>query len=683
MSAPDQLVRSLARAFEDTGSTSKTVLKKVLQDHVQRLISAHPAANDAELDNFYTVAAWYLTKAYLLKQDCVSNQELAAEHLRIIENSRCIKAIATLNQVWGPKAVDRMRQDLRDPLPLPTVPARDFLEAIVKTATKVSFKVFLQHFPEFVSNKLPSWRTADQYFRQEAHPCLQFRHIDTFYKDWYVPQILQNGTTEPPSKRQKTSANRGNRSSARTQSVAQDDDIELPRRTSLSELREEETVIQDSSPAPHRSANSSTSIDSDIDNTVARDSGLQLDIDDTIAGDSGLQLDIGLTSIDGDLEQESSVNGHGLASKESTCPIDTASHNVNMAPRRGPPSGETRSERLVQGKYQSLQHNGSMENAFQAIKWIIQAAKDLEECKAKQAAAMEAWTTADNELQDLYKDLAQLVPTEKTLGEVISELEAGINRLETLTDRVVAMQQEIDREILPGFAACGFNSPENITSFEVDLTSIETAKKGKEGRLRELESLGASVEEKEKDLEEKEDEAKRLDEDYARLTTTLREVKDFMDLVPAESAAIAKLTLPSIEPELSWSLQALGDGGGCCIFFVDSQQADMVVYLRGRYHWQVLSQERVQRSSANTNHNDPKQFTPEPARPALLNSSAMDSALPLQRKLLLLHLCLELAAATFEIPKGTLHPSRPEKADGAAVASLLPAPSVLLFLFKQ
>jgi hypothetical protein len=106
MTELDQLVRSLARAFDNAGSTSKTALRKVLQDHIRRLHALRAIAKDAEVESFYTVAAWYLTKPYLLKQDCVSKQDFAAEDLVIIDESRRVKAINTLNQAWGAKAID-------------------------------------------------------------------------------------------------------------------------------------------------------------------------------------------------------------------------------------------------------------------------------------------------------------------------------------------------------------------------------------------------------------------------------------------------------------------------------------------------------------------------------------------------------------------------------------------------
>ncbi len=201
---PEGVVQSLARHL-DGAANSKPNLKKILLAHLDFLEPLRATADDAILESFYTVAAWYLTPPYLLKQPSV---EKDLDH---ITGSRRITAIITLGDVWGSKAVaivchlrsnhgpaltvSQIRQSLRKQLPLPTIPGRDFLETLAKIATKrYSLNAFLKDLPSFIESKLHTcWTEDPKYFRQEQQPCLQFRHVDAFYKDVYVPNFLQNG----------------------------------------------------------------------------------------------------------------------------------------------------------------------------------------------------------------------------------------------------------------------------------------------------------------------------------------------------------------------------------------------------------------------------------------------------------------------------------------------------------
>ncbi|XPS81960.1 hypothetical protein M3J09_013884 [Ascochyta lentis] len=578
MTALDALVRSLARAFEDAGSTSKTALRKVLHEHVRRLIPLRSVANDGELESFYTVAAWYLTKPYLLKQDCITKQDFADDDARIIDESRRIKAITTLNQTWGAKAITQIRKDVRDPLPLPTIPARDFLEALVKIATKVTLNKFLQYFPPFVSDRLHSWRTEAQFHSQELQPCLQYRHIDAFYRDWYAPRFLQHGAIEHPSKRQKTSAHQ-RRTRTTTRPASQDEQVELPRRASLPELADGDTVIQENSPAlspwtnsthQSRPSNASTGSqdhtaldDTALDNTALDDTALDntaLDntaLDNTTTEDSELPLHLGQSILDEGLQHQDFDDEETQASTEAANraetpaanrintaladPVDTASADATMARRRAPSLSEIRSTKLVQGKYDSLQQMGGFTHALQAIKWSIDSAKQLEQLKTAKAASKEALITAENELQELEEHVSERLPAGKNLDQATCELQANISRLDRIIDRLTAIQHEVAQEIAPGLADLKIEGSADLTSFDSTLTSANTARTSKEQQLEELEQFAEQLHTREDNRQNKAEEVDRLDSEYVSFMNIIQEVKRFVELIPSDSAAMARL----------------------------------------------------------------------------------------------------------------------------------------------
>lgn len=99
---PEAVIRSLAQHLDGAGE-GKPALKKVLLAHLKHLKPLRPTAGNADLESFYTVAAWYLTPTYLLKQPAVANDT------DIIKGSRRITAMSHLSQVWGATAVTRVR----------------------------------------------------------------------------------------------------------------------------------------------------------------------------------------------------------------------------------------------------------------------------------------------------------------------------------------------------------------------------------------------------------------------------------------------------------------------------------------------------------------------------------------------------------------------------------------------
>jgi cob(I)alamin adenosyltransferase len=306
----------------------------------------------------------------------------------------------------------------------------------------------------------------------------------------------------------------------------------------------EDTVIQETSPAPNPSTNSTQQRTEGLArySNVSAGSRDGISPNNTITEDSDLQLDIGHSFVDEGLQQDTLGGQDDPTSNEAANSVDTSSADSPMARRRAPSLGEIRSTKLVQGKFDDLEQNGGMVHAFEVIKWCIESAKELEQLKAGKAAAKEALTTAENELQELEEHISEQLSAGKTLDEATRDLETDIKRLETLIDRLTAIQHEVAEEIAPGLANFDIQGSTDLASFDSTLTSANTAKTGKEHKLEELEQLAEQLNTKEEDRQNKAEEAERLDSEYVKLTNIMQDVKRFVELVPSDSAAMAKLT---------------------------------------------------------------------------------------------------------------------------------------------
>lgn len=95
---PGKVVQSLAQHLDDIGN-GKPALRRVWQTHLRYWEPLSATATNADLENFLTVSAWYLTPKYLLKQ------QLTARDIEIINSSRRITAIDHLTKVWGATAI--------------------------------------------------------------------------------------------------------------------------------------------------------------------------------------------------------------------------------------------------------------------------------------------------------------------------------------------------------------------------------------------------------------------------------------------------------------------------------------------------------------------------------------------------------------------------------------------------
>ncbi|KAF9690397.1 hypothetical protein EKO04_011595 [Ascochyta lentis] len=246
----DALTRELAQYLEsaETRGTSKTSQRKHFKDTLQRLQPLRAQALSAEIENLYNVGAWYLLFGYPPKFPSWAD----ANDARLFAASRHMSALTNLKKEWKqPDAAPKIREAVRDVIPLPTWPGRDFLDKLVKIAgvggTEYPLDTFLTELPHFLHAKHGKTKQPkSQYFKRESRRCILNLELDEFYNTVVQPWIL--GPTKPRTssrKRRKTSVGG---CSIDTSEQAEDEplELELARRSSSHERDREQTVARSS-----------------------------------------------------------------------------------------------------------------------------------------------------------------------------------------------------------------------------------------------------------------------------------------------------------------------------------------------------------------------------------------------------------------------------------------------------
>ncbi|KAH6613145.1 hypothetical protein C7974DRAFT_418232 [Boeremia exigua] len=540
---PDNVVQSLAQHLDDAGDT-RAALRKVWLTHLEYLMPLRSVASDADLESFHTVCAWYLTPNYLLRYE----QELAARDVDVINSSRRIAAISRLVEVWGATAILKIRQGLRDQLPLPTVPNRDFLVELSKIATaRYHLRAFLQDLPPFIAGRIHTWRAQDpRYENHEKRPCLQFKHLKAFYQDKYVPEFLQTGkailAAEPPAKRQKTGANTRVTRTVRSTSapdkgaeasgsvevgVFRPDDVEIPRRADTPERQVNDSVIPNSSPAP------STDLSEQSNEACARHSDTLLPIDNTVCENPELPI-----SNDPSFADEP---GEGsLISEDNPTRIEPG---VNTMPRTGKqPSEAMRASKDVQEKFNDFVQQFGMNPALQ---WLIETARQREALRVQGKAANEAYTAAEDAVSRLEESIqAELLPG-KTLSEAMTDAHEDLQITEDVYNRLMSLGKAA-QELLPDVASAGLQGSAQI-QFKVNESSAASVRAARAQRVKDLADFADELQEKEEDRTRKEEEADRLEEEYAQINAKQEKLRGLFNMRHDQPtlAALAKLPLPS------------------------------------------------------------------------------------------------------------------------------------------
>ena len=305
------------------------------------------------------------------------------------------------------------------------------------------------------------------------------------------------------------------------------------------EREDEETLIQETSPAP-----SSSDASQQRTGARARHSDATLGIDRTITEDSELQLSIEESLIDNDLAEQTSFD------EEDPVVFQTSEHalidssNITMRPLK--PSADTiRANKEVQEKFNDfVQHTSGVNPALQ---WLHEIAKQREELRTRKEAADEAFATADDKVIRLKEQIASKLPSGISLDGARTDARNNIKATEEAYNAYVALQNQLEK-LLPTLVTGGLE--QSATGhLQLNEASAAAVRMDRERKLKELDGLANKLREKEEDRGKKEDEANELENQFAELNTELDKTRAMFNMRQdnATFAALAKLQIPTPE----------------------------------------------------------------------------------------------------------------------------------------
>jgi hypothetical protein len=220
---------------------------------------------------------------------------------------------------------------VRDVIPLPTWPGRDFLEKLVKIAgagaAGYSLDTFLAEFPRFLHTKTGATHKS-HYFRNEGQRCILCPELDDFYDTVVQPWIISNIGPKIFSRKRRRADVVGRAVNTGAQVDEEPSEVELPRRANP-HGRERESTVLGLSPAPQTAGSILRFSESPLRHIDEHSPDRRDQIEENL-----LDVTLEHSLVDDVLEQQAAADDDDQAGDQVREHQSTAIDYANMAPRK-------------------------------------------------------------------------------------------------------------------------------------------------------------------------------------------------------------------------------------------------------------------------------------------------------------------------------------------------------------
>ncbi|KAF2241510.1 hypothetical protein BU26DRAFT_525036 [Trematosphaeria pertusa] len=479
----------------------------------------------------------------------------------IVSSSRKIVNLERICAAWGADALTTLRSLL--PARLPSEPAFNFLEALVKIAEAQDFVVFCADFPPFLNDCINNARTKNYRQALQARGAAVVTRADLHA--YYLAQVEPSIELKPPKKRRKTEVS----------------PVELPRRApqaSLSDTTDDEIHVDTEDTENELVDKEGTTLD-ELRDTGS--SGQELGLGDTGLseqdlgdGDTGLS---GQDLRDGDIgfgehrarfdespgfrldEEESIWNGYGFTGPDPTDddgpsrsqdepnapdtgftrpdPTDDDAPLRQLEPdqpdtssmgRRSSSADDEDYDAMLQNFRSSLLSASASEACRGPVQYLIDTCANIAKRKKDWQEARAEEEKAANEHVDIVRRMAEASFPDMTCDASIEQCKkklASMAALRQTFDELQAMKAKFDSQI----QSAGLGDAYQVHT-EANTARHDAAEASVRKQIQLLEGLKAEVAEKETAVRTATQAKERAEEMYVQLRDKFRKVQQLFSI---------------------------------------------------------------------------------------------------------------------------------------------------------
>ncbi|OAF98528.1 uncharacterized protein CC84DRAFT_1210780 [Paraphaeosphaeria sporulosa] len=450
-----QLVDSLTQSLEASIRAKDTAAaREAFSEHLDRLKPLRESATVGEREEFWVAAAWWGVHHLARLKVATLAKRTAPVDVDLVTESRKLTAIADIYQSWGKSALD----SLRESLPLPSRPGRDFVEQFRRVAAHSTLDEVTQKLPELYYNRLPQLRQPNRpvFLQCDGKHSVITSDLKAYFRKEIEPAILAQKPVARVSarasrrKRRKTEAH-GSVDVLPEPNGDSDVEIERPRaapspllassppRIPNPDVRTETPPV---APSPLPSSNRSRALIPDVHSEEPRVSLLPLPpqspsgVSITVNIDQGSDISAATRrsslniyqQVDDILTRENDrPDGAHTVERPSYGATPVRRNSPGHAMQRQPQSSpNSQCESPAAGRREEARQK--MRNAIQrapkpaldVLHFICQLTQSEDELQGRNLGARKALANAEAELKKVEKAVSKLVTSEETLDDFLA-----------------------------------------------------------------------------------------------------------------------------------------------------------------------------------------------------------------------------------------------------------------------